>query len=66
MTAISDLLITAITASIEAGRAIMRLYSGDIQVELKDDRSPVTAADKAAHAVIQQALVETGLPILSE
>ncbi len=44
----------------------MRLYSGNIQVELKDDRSPVTAADKAAHAVIHQALVETGFPILSE
>ncbi len=44
----------------------MRLYSGDIQVELKDDRSPVTAADKAAHTVIQQALSECGLPILSE
>lgn len=44
----------------------MKLYSGDIHVDIKDDRSPVTAADRASHAIITDSLSLTGLPILSE
>ena len=30
----------------------MDVYAGKFDVELKDDRSPLTAADKAAHEAI--------------
>ncbi len=52
----------------EAGAAIMEIYAGEFEVELKDDRSPLTAADKAAHERIVAGLesLEPRLPILSE
>ena len=59
----------AITATaVKAGAVIMDIYSRPIDVELKDDRSPVTAADKAAEAVILKALKETApdIPVISE
>ncbi|WP_199856307.1 3'(2'),5'-bisphosphate nucleotidase CysQ [Lunatibacter salilacus] len=54
-------------ASLEAGKAILTVYqNADIGLEVKDDQSPLTLADKAAHDVISQHLNVTGLPILSE
>ncbi|HET7369814.1 MAG TPA: inositol monophosphatase family protein, partial [Gammaproteobacteria bacterium] len=52
----------------EAGVAIMKIYETDFDVELKDDHSPLTAADKAAHRVICDALAELtpDMPVLSE
>jgi len=51
----------------EAGNAILDVYNADdFGTETKDDESPITRADKAAHAVIQLALDKTGIPILSE
>lgn len=52
----------------EAGAAIMAIYAGSHDVEYKADRSPLTAADRAAHAVIVDGLqrVAPNLPILSE
>jgi len=45
----------------------MEVYSeNDLGVELKQDSSPLTRADLAAHHVIVEALETTGLPILSE
>jgi 3'(2'), 5'-bisphosphate nucleotidase len=51
-----------------AGAAIMEIYDGDHAVEFKDDKSPLTAADKAAHRVIVAGLEELtpDIPILSE
>lgn len=51
-----------------AGAAIMDIYDGDHGVEFKDDKSPLTAADKAAHRVIVAGLEELtpDIPILSE
>jgi 3'(2'), 5'-bisphosphate nucleotidase len=62
----SELILTAVKASFEAARAIMHVYEGAIDVDMKSDGSPLTAADKAAHVVIAKALSVTGLPILSE
>ncbi len=45
---------TAIAIAQEAGQAIMQVYSNGFDVTLKDDDSPVTAADLAADRVIQQ------------
>ena len=43
--------------SVEAGEAIMEVYgSDDFNIETKDDRTPVTAADKRSNAVIVSAL----------
>ncbi len=43
--------------AIEAGAAIMEIYrSGDLETEAKDDNSPVTAADRAADALISAGL----------
>ena len=52
----------------DAGAAIMDIYAEDFDVELKDDRSPLTAADTAAHDTILAGLaqLEPTLPVLSE
>ncbi len=52
----------------DAGAAIMQVYAQDFSVEHKDDRSPLTAADMAAHHLIVAGLVKLtpGVPVLSE
>jgi len=52
----------------EAGRAILEVYGTDFTVTLKDDRSPLTEADKRAHTIIDAALraLDPALPVLSE
>ena len=51
-----------------AGRAILDIYETDFDVERKDDNSPLTQADMAAHHCIVDGLAKLtpGLPILSE
>jgi 3'(2'), 5'-bisphosphate nucleotidase len=56
----------AIQASLKAGKAIMEVYNSEIQVEYKDDKSPLTEADKRANDIINSFLVPTGTPIISE
>jgi 3'(2'), 5'-bisphosphate nucleotidase len=52
----------------DAGEAIMSIYNGDHAIEYKDDKSPLTAADKASHQVIIAGLQRhfPEIPILSE
>jgi 3'(2'), 5'-bisphosphate nucleotidase len=52
----------------EAGEKILEIYHSDIEVALKDDQSPLTAADKASHNLITEKLNELypEIPILSE
>lgn len=52
----------------QAGAAIMAVYQGEHDVELKADDSPLTAADRAAHAVILEGLraLAPETPVLSE
>jgi 3'(2'), 5'-bisphosphate nucleotidase len=68
MTDQSRLLDAVLEIATEAGRAIMEIYDGDFAVELKDDRSPLTEADRAAHAIIVERLggLKPTLPVLSE
>jgi len=56
------------TVARQAGAAIMEIYAGDHAVEFKDDKSPLTAADKASHDVIMAGLRQhfPEIPILSE
>ncbi len=63
----SELLHIAINASELASKEILDVYhSDDFQAESKEDKSPLTLADKRAHAAIVSILKETELPILSE
>lgn len=59
----------AIRAALEAGRRIMEIYTDpaqDFGIERKADNSPLTLADKAAHASIVEMLELTSIPVLSE
>ena len=49
----------AIAASIHAGREILKVYEGEIIVEMKDDKSPLTEADKRSNAAIVSYLEST-------
>ena len=62
-----NLLNTAITAALEAGKAILEIYnSGEFDVEIKGDSSPLTKADIASHDVLMSFLKESSIPVLSE
>ena len=62
-----NLLTLAVEAALDAGRQIMEIYaSGDFNVELKGDDSPLTRADVASHHAIMAHLQSTGIPVLSE
>ena len=63
----NELLNIAIRAAERACTEILEVYlSGDFQMEAKGDQSPLTVADKRAHAVIASILQTSQLPILSE
>ncbi len=57
---------TAIIASLEAGAVIMQVYNSPFNVEIKDDKSPLTEADKKANDIINSFLIPTKIPIISE
>ncbi|WP_417291561.1 3'(2'),5'-bisphosphate nucleotidase CysQ [Corallibacter sp.] len=63
---INENLKTAIEASLEAGKVIMQVYDTAFDVEIKDDKSPLTEADKKANNVINSYLIPTETPIISE
>ncbi|MBT3048634.1 MAG: 3'(2'),5'-bisphosphate nucleotidase CysQ [gamma proteobacterium symbiont of Ctena orbiculata] len=52
----------------QAGNAILDIYNTEFEVETKEDKSPLTAADKAAHNIIVSTLEELtpDIPVLSE
>lgn len=52
----------------DAAAAILKVYARDFDVESKEDRSPLTEADLAAHHIIVDGLraLTPGWPILSE
>ncbi|MFC2162655.1 3'(2'),5'-bisphosphate nucleotidase CysQ [Candidatus Altiarchaeota archaeon] len=57
-----------IEISHSAGQEILKVYDGDFKVEYKQDKSPLTAADKGSNDVINEALTNLypDIPILSE
>ena len=63
-----DALVRIAAIAAEAGQAALKHYHAGVAVELKQDRTPVTAADRAAHAIIVQALTDwdSTIPIVSE
>jgi len=63
---LKNLLRSAIRAAYYAGLEILDVYNSDFAVETKDDKSPLTLADKRAHLKIVDGLKATGLHVLSE
>ena len=63
-----ELIKAVIDIAIEAGAQILEVYDTDFDVTRKDDNSPLTEADMAAHDTIMQGLARLTpeLPILSE
>ena len=55
-------------AAVRAGASIMRVYKNldDYDISLKDDKTPITLADRVAHKTIREYLGPTRIPILSE
>ncbi len=66
------LILTTILAAKHAGEAILEVYDSDFAVEQKDDKSPLTLADKRSNEIIENVLEQTvtvnnsTVPILSE
>ncbi|MEM8839769.1 MAG: 3'(2'),5'-bisphosphate nucleotidase CysQ, partial [Pseudomonadota bacterium] len=58
----------ALSLALKAGDEIMAIYNTDFDVEEKDDKSPVTEADRVAEALILQGLESEfpALPIVAE
>ncbi len=59
----------AVAAALEAGKAVLEVYSSDFAVEKKQDASPLTLADKRSHEIISRGLAEGDagrIPLLSE
>jgi 3'(2'), 5'-bisphosphate nucleotidase len=66
---IQQCLIVSLMAAKAAGEAALAVYHGDFGVEYKDDSTPITIADRRAHAIIVNRLSYQHvhrLPVLSE
>ena len=63
---LTDLLGAAIQAAVDAGNEILKIYETDFSVEYKNDRSPLTAADKESNEKIIESLTGFNIPFLSE
>jgi 3'(2'), 5'-bisphosphate nucleotidase len=58
----------AYNAALRAGAEILEVYNGGggFDIDLKRDKTPITEADRRAHAVIKEYLGQTHIPLLSE
>lgn len=59
---------SVVAIALDAGRAIMAVYQSEIAVSHKEDNSPLTQADLAAHDIIMSGLaaLQPELPVISE
>ena len=64
----TELLELALRAAVEAGRAILDVYARPFGFEEKEDRSPLTEADRRSHDRIEEILLSGApeVPVLSE
>lgn len=67
-TALAALAEPVLALAMRAAGEILRIYASDFAIHLKSDRTPVTAADLAAHAVLCEGLARLtpDIPVLSE
>ena len=61
-----QLLHQTIIAAVLAGKEILEVYDTKFDVEYKDDKSPLTLADKKASDKIMEELKQFTIPVLSE
>lgn len=63
-----ELMNTLLPSVLEAGRLEMRFYNSDIEVERKEDKSPVTEADRQAETILVRALRQAmpDVPVVAE
>ncbi len=61
-----EMLNIALIAGLKAGKEIMEVYEGSLDIEIKKDGSPITLADKKANSLIQSILSSSGIPVISE
>jgi 3'(2'), 5'-bisphosphate nucleotidase len=62
-----ELLALALRAAGRAGREILAVYAGEFGVDSKQDRTPITEADRRAHRAIAEELAAgSPYPLLSE
>ena len=59
-------MLTAMQAALDASVKILEVYKSSFSVEKKEDKSPLTLADKQSHKIIYNALSSLGIPIISE
>jgi len=64
----SHLLSQCVNAAVKAGAEIMKIYknSDDYAIGERNDKTPITIADRLAHKSIKESLGCTRIPILSE
>ncbi len=70
-TSLEGLLLAGLLSAKKAGDAIMEVYHSAFAVEMKEDRSPLTLADKRSHEIIAREMGKAQvngltLPVLSE
>ena len=65
---LEELIEPVVALATEAGARILEVYATDFAVQEKDDASPLTKADLAAHKTIMSGLAELtpGMPVISE
>ena len=65
---LEELIDPVVALATEAGARILEVYATDFDVQEKDDASPLTKADLAAHRTIMAGLekLTPGMPIISE
>ena len=63
---LNNLLQRAIFTAVLAGKEIIKIYDSKFQVDYKNDKSPLTTADKNANKIIESNLKSLNIPILSE
>jgi 3'(2'), 5'-bisphosphate nucleotidase len=63
---LSQYLQIGIRAALLAGEKILAVYANDFSVEMKEDKTPVTLADKLSNETIEKELFQTGIPVLGE
>jgi 3'(2'), 5'-bisphosphate nucleotidase len=61
-----NLLKISIEAAIRAGEKTLEYFMKEILIEVKEDSSPLTMADIESNRIINEALSQTEIPILSE
>jgi len=61
-----QLLFVSLKTAVQAGEAVLDVYHSDFAVDQKEDKTPLTLADRRAHQIITQRLAATNIPVLSE